>query len=78
LITAGVDVEGYREILGVWVGSAEDGAGWLAFFRDLVTRLAGGKKYIIFCLACSRPPDGQLEPLSEIRDAGVETRPAAT
>jgi putative transposase len=31
-----VNAEGYHEILGVQVSSAEDGAGWLAFFRDLV------------------------------------------
>ncbi len=38
LIATGVNAEGYREILGVQVTSAEDGAGWLAFFRDLVAR----------------------------------------
>jgi transposase-like protein len=42
LVATGVNVEGYREILGLQVTSAEDGAGWLAFFRDLVARgLAG-------------------------------------
>jgi transposase-like protein len=34
----GVNAEGYRKILGVQVTSAEDGAGWLTFFRDLVAR----------------------------------------
>jgi len=38
LIATGVNAEGYREILGAQVSSAEDGAGWLAFFRDLVAR----------------------------------------
>lgn len=38
LIATGVNAEGYREILGLQVSSAEDGAGWLAFFRDLVAR----------------------------------------
>ena len=38
LIATGVNAEGYREILGIQVTSAEDGAGWLAFFRDLVAR----------------------------------------
>src|SRR6058998_149190 len=38
LLAAGVNAEGYREILGLHVTSAEDGAGWLAFFRDLVAR----------------------------------------
>lgn len=32
LIATGVNAEGYREILGVQVTSAEDGAGWLTFF----------------------------------------------
>jgi transposase-like protein len=42
LIATGVNTEGYREILGVAVSSAEDGAGWLAFFRDLVARGLSG------------------------------------
>jgi putative transposase len=42
LLAVCVNAEGYREILGLHVTSAEDGAGWLAFFRDLVARgLAG-------------------------------------
>jgi putative transposase len=42
LIATGINAEGYREILGVQVTSAEDGAGWLAFFRDLVARGLSG------------------------------------
>src|SRR6187399_2631160 len=38
LLATGVNADGYREILGLQVASAEDGAGWLAFFRDLVAR----------------------------------------
>jgi transposase-like protein len=38
LLATGVNADGYREILGLQVTSAEDGAGWLAFFRDLVAR----------------------------------------
>jgi putative transposase len=42
LIATGVNADGKREILGFEVTSAEDGAGWLAFFRGLVARgLAG-------------------------------------
>jgi len=42
LIATGVNVGGHREILGIEVTSSEDGAGWLAFLRDLVARgLAG-------------------------------------
>ena len=38
LLATGVNADGYREILGLQVTSAEDGAGWLAFFRDLTAR----------------------------------------
>jgi len=42
LLATGVNSDGYREVLGLHVTSAEDGAGWLAFFRDLTARgLAG-------------------------------------
>ena len=36
LIATGVNAEGHREILGIDVNSEESGAGWLAFFRELV------------------------------------------
>ena len=42
LVAVGVNAEGYREILGLQVSSAEDGAGWLAFFRDLTARGLSG------------------------------------
>jgi putative transposase len=38
LVATGVNADGHREVLGVDVTSAEDGAGWLAFFRGLTTR----------------------------------------
>jgi transposase-like protein len=38
LVATGVNADGHREILGLQVTSAEDGAGWLAFFRDLSAR----------------------------------------
>jgi len=38
LLATGVNADGYREILGLHVTTAEDGAGWLAFFRDLAAR----------------------------------------
>ena len=37
-MATGVNADGHREILGLQVTSAEDGAGWLAFFRDLTAR----------------------------------------
>ena len=42
LLATAVNAEGYREILGLQVSSAEDGAGWLVFFRDLTARGLSG------------------------------------
>src|SRR4051794_30097892 len=42
LLATGVNGDGYREILGLQVTSAEDGAGWLGFFRDLTARGLSG------------------------------------
>jgi putative transposase len=42
LVATGVNADGYREILGLQVTSSEDGAGWLAFFRDLTARGLSG------------------------------------
>src|ERR1700712_2675096 len=38
LVAVGVNGDGHREILGLQVSSAEDGAGWVEFFRDLTAR----------------------------------------
>jgi putative transposase len=46
LIATGVNADGYREILGIQVTSGEDGAGWLAFFRDLTARGLTGVKLV--------------------------------
>lgn len=46
LVATGVNGEGYREILGVQVTSGEDGAGWLAFFRDLLARGLSGVQLV--------------------------------
>jgi len=42
LLATGVNADGHREILGLQVTSAEDGAGWLGFFRDLCARGLSG------------------------------------
>jgi transposase-like protein len=42
LLAVGVNGDGHREILGLQVTSAEDGAGWLGFFRDLTARGLSG------------------------------------
>ncbi|MGF7120688.1 IS256 family transposase [Rhodococcus sp. BE178] len=46
LVAVGVNADGYREILGIDVTSAEDGAGWLTFFRGLVARGLSGVKLV--------------------------------
>src|SRR6478672_10068243 len=46
LIAVGVNAEGYREILGVDVTTAEDGAGWLTFLRSLTARGLSGVKLV--------------------------------
>jgi len=43
----GVNAEGHREILGVDVITTEDGAGWLAFLRGLVSRGLSGVSLVI-------------------------------
>jgi putative transposase len=42
LLATGVNGDGHREILGLQVTSAEDGAGWLGLFRDLTARGLSG------------------------------------
>src|SRR3954451_9366627 len=46
LVATGVNVDGHREILGLQVTSAEDGAGWLAFFGDLTARGLTGVRLV--------------------------------
>ena len=46
LVATGVNGDGHREILGLQVTTSEDGAGWLAFFRDLTARGLTGVKLV--------------------------------
>jgi putative transposase len=46
LLATGVNGDGHREILGLQVTSAEDGAGWLGFFRDLTARGLSGVRLV--------------------------------
>jgi transposase-like protein len=46
LLATGVNADGHREILGLQVSSAEDGAGWLGFFRDLTARGLSGVRLV--------------------------------
>ncbi len=47
LIAVGVNADGHREILGIDVATAEDGAGWLAFLRSLVARGLSGVQLVV-------------------------------
>jgi putative transposase len=38
MVATGVNADGYREVIGIHTATTESGAGWLAFFRDLVAR----------------------------------------
>ena len=42
MVATGVNADGYREILGVATSTAESGAGWSSFFKDLVARGLNG------------------------------------
>jgi mutator family transposase len=46
LIAVGANAEGHREILGIDVSTAEDGAGWLAFWRSLTARGLSGVRLV--------------------------------
>jgi putative transposase len=46
LIATGVNGDGHREILGLDVTTAEDGAGWLPFLRGLTARGLSGVKLV--------------------------------
>jgi transposase-like protein len=47
LVAVGVNGDGQREILGIDVASAEDGAGWLAFLRSLTARGLAGVQLVV-------------------------------
>jgi putative transposase len=47
LVATGVNADGHREVLGLEVGAAEDGAAWTALLRSLVARGLAGVKLVI-------------------------------
>jgi transposase-like protein len=47
LVATGVNADGYREIIGLDIGSGEDGATWTAFLRGLVARGLSGVKLVV-------------------------------
>lgn len=47
LLAVGVNGDGHREILGLELSTAEDGAGWLSFWRSLLARGLSGVQLVI-------------------------------
>lgn len=47
LHAVGVNGDGHREILGLELSTAEDGAGWLSFWRSLVARGLSGAQLVV-------------------------------
>jgi putative transposase len=47
LVATGVNAAGHREILGLELGAAEDGASWTGFLRGLVGRGLAGVKLVV-------------------------------
>jgi len=47
LVATAVNGDGHREIIGLDIGSAEDGATWTAFLRGLVARGLSGVKLVV-------------------------------
>jgi putative transposase len=69
LVATGVNADGHREILGLDVGAAEDGAAWTAFLRSLVARGLAGVK-----LVCSDAHQGLKDAVAAVLDGAVWQR----
>jgi putative transposase len=69
LVATGVNTDGHREILGLDVGAAEDGAAWTAFLRSLVARGLGGVK-----LVCSDAHQGLKDAVAAVLDGAAWQR----
>jgi transposase-like protein len=63
LVATAVNAQGQRELLGLDIGAAEDGASWTSFLRGLVARGLGGVK-----LVTSDAHQGLTEAISAVLD----------
>jgi putative transposase len=63
LVATAVNAQGHREILGLDIGTAEDGASWTSFLRGLVARGLHGVK-----LVTSDAHQGLTEAISAVLD----------
>jgi putative transposase len=69
LVATGVNADGHREILGLDVGAAENGAAWTAFLRSLVARGLAGVK-----LVCSDAHQGLKDAVAAVLDGAAWQR----
>lgn len=47
-VVLGVNTEGFKEILGIWIGQAESSKFWLSVCNELKNR--GVKNVLVFCV----------------------------
>jgi transposase-like protein len=66
VVATGVNAEGKREVLGIDVGTSEDGAFWLAFLRGLMARGLSGVE-----LVTSRCAQGLKEAIATVFNRGL-------
>jgi putative transposase len=69
LVATAVNAQGHREILGLDIGAAEDGASWTSFLRGLVARGLHGVK-----LVTSDAHQGLTEAISAVLDGAAWQR----
>jgi len=78
-VVLGIDGEGYKEILGIWVGGNESSKFWLGVLNELKSR--GVKKVDLFCvdgLAGFKEAIGAVYPLSGIQRCIIHQIRAST
>jgi transposase-like protein len=46
-VVFGIDMDGYKEVLGIYIGGVESSKYWLSILNELKTR--GEKEIMIFC-----------------------------
>jgi putative transposase len=69
LVATAVNAQGQRELLGLDIGAAEDGASWTSFLRGLVARGLGGVR-----LVTSDAHQGLKEAISAVLDGAAWQR----
>ena len=47
-VVLGINIEGYKDVLGIWIGESESSKFWLGVLNDLKTR--GVEEVLLFCV----------------------------